>query len=305
MRSPHGASRHARGDRARIRGRRQAPDTGNAKGRAMTDVHDAPEMPQASAQSMVRVWDPLVRVFHWGLVAAFATAWLTADEVQPVHELAGHTVAGLLAFRLVWGFVGGRCARFAQFLRGPGATLRYLGDLGRGRRRGATTRAPILCSRTVIGSVSRMPASCSRAKTLARRDRGTGYCDASHPIRAFRHGETADPEACRRRAREAMSPRPGRRRLAIWFAPPGARRECRADAPGGRPSPRSLTCPNRHRICIAAGAASAPTGERECRARCPRLSPAPTSFTSSSRGPFIIQPAPAPPDGAQARQDTS
>jgi cytochrome b len=44
-------------------------------------------------------------------------------------------VAGLLAFRLVWGFVGGRCARFAQFLRGPGATLRYLGDLGRGRER--------------------------------------------------------------------------------------------------------------------------------------------------------------------------
>jgi cytochrome b len=102
----------------------------------MTDVHDAPEMPQASAQSMVRVWDPLVRVFHWGLVAAFATAWLTADEVQPVHELAGYTVAVLVAFRLVWGFVGGRCARFAQFLRGPGATLRYLGDLGRGRRRG-------------------------------------------------------------------------------------------------------------------------------------------------------------------------
>lgn len=29
----------------------------------------------------VRVWDPLVRVFHWGLVLAFATAWISADEV--------------------------------------------------------------------------------------------------------------------------------------------------------------------------------------------------------------------------------
>lgn len=52
----------------------------------MTDAttYDAPEM-NAGASGKVRVWDPLVRVFHWGLVAAFATAWLTADELQPVH----------------------------------------------------------------------------------------------------------------------------------------------------------------------------------------------------------------------------
>ena len=85
--------------------------------------------------SKVRVWDPLVRVFHWGLVAAFATAWLTADELQPVHEVAGYTVAGLVAFRLVWGLIGSRHARFAQFLKGPGETLGYLGDMTRGRER--------------------------------------------------------------------------------------------------------------------------------------------------------------------------
>jgi cytochrome b len=85
--------------------------------------------------SKVRVWDPLVRVFHWGLIAAFATAWLTADELQPVHEIAGYTVAGLVAFRLVWGFVGSRYARFAQFLKGPSETLAYLGDMTRGRER--------------------------------------------------------------------------------------------------------------------------------------------------------------------------
>lgn len=102
----------------------------------MTDAisHQAPEM-NTGPSSKVRVWDPLVRVFHWGLVAAFATAWRTADELQPVHEFAGYTVAGLVAFRLVWGLVGSRYARFAHFLKGPGETLAYLGDMTRGRER--------------------------------------------------------------------------------------------------------------------------------------------------------------------------
>ncbi|TDK41323.1 cytochrome b/b6 domain-containing protein [Antarcticimicrobium luteum] len=80
-----------------------------------------------------RIWDPLIRLFHWGLVAAYAIAWLTAEELDSVHEIAGYTVAGLIAFRLVWGLVGSRYARFAQFIRGPGATLAYLRDMLTGR----------------------------------------------------------------------------------------------------------------------------------------------------------------------------
>ena len=97
----------------------------------MTDRHSS----QGGAGATVRVWDPLIRVFHWGLVAAFATAWLTADEVQPLHEAAGYAVAGLVAFRLVWGLVGSRHARFAQFVAGPRATLAYLGAMLRGGER--------------------------------------------------------------------------------------------------------------------------------------------------------------------------
>ncbi len=102
----------------------------------MTDAatHDAPEI-NTGTSGKVLVWDPLVRVFHWGLVAAFATAWLTADELQPVHEIAGYAVAGLVAFRLVWGLVGSRYARFAQFLKGPRETLAYIGDMRRGKER--------------------------------------------------------------------------------------------------------------------------------------------------------------------------
>ncbi len=87
------------------------------------------------AEAKVRVWDPLVRAFHWSLVGAFAIAWLTAEELQPVHEIAGYIVAALVAFRLAWGVIGSRYARFAQFLRGPSATLAYLGDVARGRER--------------------------------------------------------------------------------------------------------------------------------------------------------------------------
>ena len=81
----------------------------------------------------VRVWDPLIRIFHWGLVAAFAIAWLTAEEAQPVHEIAGYAVAGLVVVRILWGLVGSRYARFSQFIRSPGATIGYLGDMLRGR----------------------------------------------------------------------------------------------------------------------------------------------------------------------------
>lgn len=103
----------------------------SAKDRKMTDNLSV----QTNDAATVRVWDPLVRLFHWGLVAAFVTTWLTADEVQPVHEFAGYTVAGLVAFRLIWGFTGSRYARFAQFLKGPGATLAYLGSMLRGKER--------------------------------------------------------------------------------------------------------------------------------------------------------------------------
>lgn len=55
--------------------------------------------------------------------------------MQPLHEAAGYAVAALLALRLIWGFVGSCHARFTQFVRGPAATLAYLGDMLHGRER--------------------------------------------------------------------------------------------------------------------------------------------------------------------------
>ncbi|MFC4259723.1 cytochrome b/b6 domain-containing protein [Marinobacter lacisalsi] len=83
----------------------------------------------------VKVWDPLVRLFHWGLVASFTVTWLTGDEWDDVHEIAGYVIAGLIVFRLVWGGVGTRYARFSEFVRGPQVVIRYMKDAVRGRER--------------------------------------------------------------------------------------------------------------------------------------------------------------------------
>jgi cytochrome b len=83
----------------------------------------------------VRVWDPLVRVFHWSLATAVFTAWFTEDGPGWLHDNAGYIALGLVAFRLVWGLVGTRYARFSEFVRSPRATLGYAADLVTGGER--------------------------------------------------------------------------------------------------------------------------------------------------------------------------
>jgi cytochrome b len=79
----------------------------------------------------VLVWDAPVRVFHWLMVVCFAGAYLTSESEtwRLVHVTLGYTMAGMVAFRIVWGFVGTRYARFASFVRGPKAIAAYLRSL--------------------------------------------------------------------------------------------------------------------------------------------------------------------------------
>lgn len=83
----------------------------------------------------IRVWDLPTRIFHWSLVASFAIAFLTAEseKLRDIHVAAGYTLAGLIVFRLLWGFVGGGYSRFAEFLPTPGKVINYLKSLIEGR----------------------------------------------------------------------------------------------------------------------------------------------------------------------------
>jgi len=80
----------------------------------------------------VYVWDWGVRGFHWLLVLSILGSYLTGEWgwlSTDWHFYFGYFTLGLLTFRLVWGFVGNRHARFAGFLRGPGAVRAYLQTL--------------------------------------------------------------------------------------------------------------------------------------------------------------------------------
>jgi cytochrome b len=80
---------------------------------------------------MVRVWDPFVRIFHWSLVGLFVIAFATGEEIEWLHLTAGYAIASLVVFRILWGFMGSRHARFADFVRGPREVLDYMHEAAR------------------------------------------------------------------------------------------------------------------------------------------------------------------------------
>lgn len=77
----------------------------------------------------VRVWDLPTRLFHWVLVLCIVGSFVSGEiggNAMEWHLRFGLAALGLLAFRLLWGLVGGRWSRFASFVYAPGTLLRYL-----------------------------------------------------------------------------------------------------------------------------------------------------------------------------------
>jgi cytochrome b len=83
--------------------------------------------------SQVKVWDRFIRTFHWSLVTLFATAFYTRDKWEQIHIACGYAILGLVAARIIWGFIGSAHARFRDFIYSPLVILRFLLDTARFR----------------------------------------------------------------------------------------------------------------------------------------------------------------------------
>jgi cytochrome b len=125
-------------------------------------------VPSPSQGAMVRVWSPLIRIGHWTLVTAFVVAYLTGDDVRPVHVWAGYAAAVAVLVRIVWGFVGPEQDRFAHFLRPPGDVLRYLRDAVRLRSPRSLGHSPAGGAMTVALLLSLAATTATGLVTLAQ-----------------------------------------------------------------------------------------------------------------------------------------
>jgi len=81
----------------------------------------------------IKVWDPLVRLFHWSLVLFFTVAYFTGEEEGILHIYSGYIVLGLITFRLLWGFIGSKYARFSNFIHTPQYIFSYFKSLIKGQ----------------------------------------------------------------------------------------------------------------------------------------------------------------------------
>lgn len=86
----------------------------------------------ATQGETVKVWDVVVRVFHWSTVTLFAGAYIFEDP-RDLHTTLGYTLMAVLAVRVLWGLVGTRHARFTDFVPGPRRFLGYMRDMAKGR----------------------------------------------------------------------------------------------------------------------------------------------------------------------------
>ena len=80
----------------------------------------------STESSTVKAWDPLIRIFHWGLVIFVLLAFLSEDDGSNLHLWSGYAVSLLIGFRLLWGLVGTRNARFTSFVRSRRAVMQHL-----------------------------------------------------------------------------------------------------------------------------------------------------------------------------------
>jgi cytochrome b len=99
-----------------------------------------------SSVQRLRVWDLPTRTFHWALAVLVLFSYTTGKiggTWLDWHMRSGYAILALLLFRIGWGFAGSDTARFARFVRGPRAALRYAREILAGRHPGAVGHNPL------------------------------------------------------------------------------------------------------------------------------------------------------------------
>lgn len=81
------------------------------------------------SQQTVKVWDPLIRIFHWSLATCFLLNFFLLEEGESAHEWVGYLTLALVAVRVVWGFIGPQNARFSDFWPTPARIKHHLCEL--------------------------------------------------------------------------------------------------------------------------------------------------------------------------------
>ena len=76
-------------------------------------------------QKQQNVWDIAIRLFHWTLVITFVIAYLTGEDESLVHVYSGYIILGLVIFRIIWGLIGSKHARFSDFVFSSKETISY------------------------------------------------------------------------------------------------------------------------------------------------------------------------------------
>lgn len=89
----------------------------------------------APSSRKLRVWDTPTRLFHWSLLVLLLLSWFSGGEeaFTSIHRASGLILAGLIVFRIVWGFAGGEHARFGSFLPSPGKVIHHLKQVTAGK----------------------------------------------------------------------------------------------------------------------------------------------------------------------------
>ncbi len=100
----------------------------------MNALANAPSpVPAGQPAATVRVWDPVVRLFHWGVVTGCALNLFVLEPGHRAHRYVGYTIGILLIVRVVWGFIGTHYARFSEFFPTPARLFPFIGQLLKGR----------------------------------------------------------------------------------------------------------------------------------------------------------------------------